>query len=199
MKWLIVALPLLLWMESGLAPVHAQPARRYIPPPLKVSIPFDAAWKGMIETLEGKEYELLSQDRGKGGVLTDFREFSSGPLTESHISKVGEKPKLIDGEWVRVLYQYDVQVQLIAERETVVTVNANIKALKRNFLGGDEWVEIPSSGRLEEELLTLYGRRLFGEKFSLAEPRKGFWERMPGYVPEADVQPQIVGPERKRP
>lgn len=199
MKRLTIALPLILWAGTGWNQVLAQPAPRYIPPPLKVSIPFETAWKGMLDTLEGKEYELLSQDRGKGVILTEFREFSSGPLTESHIAKVGEKPKLIDGEWVRVLYQYDVLVQLIAERETVVTVNANVKALKRNFLGGDEWVEIPSSGRLEEELLTLFGRHLFGEKFSLAAPKKGFWEQMPGYVPEADVQPQIVGPERKRP
>ena len=175
------------------APARAQ----VVPPPLRIHIPFEAAWDGMVETLEKNEFESFRQDRGQGYILSSFREYSSGLLTESHISKIGEKPKLIDGDWVRVRYQYEVFVELIASRETVVTVYTNIEALKREYLGTETWVKIPTIGKLEETLLTQFGQHLFGETFSLQEPKKGFWERDPTYAPgqERGV-PRIVGPER---
>ncbi len=174
------------------------PARaQLVPPPLRIHIPFEAAWDGMVETLEKNEFELLQRSRGQGFILSSFRESSSGLLTESHISKIGEKPRLIDGDWVRVRYQYEVFVELIANRETVVTVYANIEALKREYLGTETWVKIPTIGKLEETLLTQLGQSLFGQNFSLQEPKKGFWERDPSYAPgqERGV-PRIVGPER---
>ena len=177
----------------------AQTTKRYIPPPLKISIPFEAAWKGMLATLESQQLPIQRQERGQGAILTEFKEYISGPLTEDQLARIGEHRKAADAEWVRVAYQYDVLVQLVQEKETLVFVNANIKALQRDFFGAEKWVEIPSKGRLEAELLTAFGKNLFGEVFSLQQPKKGFWEMAPGYVPEADVQPQIVGPERKRP
>ena len=176
------------------APARAQ----LVPPPLRIYIPFEAAWDGMVETLEKNEFELLRQNRGQGFILSSLREHSSGLLTESQISKIGEKPKLIDGDWVRVRYQYEIRVELIADRETVVTVDANIQALKREYLGKETWIEIQTIGKLEETLLTQFGQHLFGDAFSLQEPNKGFWERDPTYAPGQERQgvPRIVGPER---
>ena len=178
---------------QGWAPVRAQ----LLPPPLRLFIPFEAAWDSMVETLGKNEFELLRQNRSQGFILSSFREYSSGLLTESHISKIGEKPKLIDGDWVRVRYQYEVRVELIADRETVVTVDANIQALQREYLGKETWIEIQTIGKLEESLLTQFGQLLFGETFSLQEPKKGFWERDPTYAPHPYERiPRVVGPER---
>ena len=175
------------------APVGAQLA----PPPLRIHIPFEAAWDGMVEILGKNELELLHQDRSQGFILSSFREYSSGLLTDSHIRKIGEEPKLIDGDWVSVSYQYEIRVELIADRESVVTVDANIKALKREYLGKETWIEIKSIGTLEEALLTQFGQHLFGETFSLQEPKKGFWERDPTYAPHPYERiPRVVGPER---
>ncbi len=175
------------------APARAQ----WVPPPLRIYIPFEAAWNGMVETLENNKFELLRQNRGQGFILSSFREYSSGLLTESHIRKIGEEPKLIDGDWVRVRYQYEVFVELIANRETVVTVYANIEALKREYLGTETWVKIPTIGKLEETLLTQLGQSLFGQNFSLQEPKKGFWERDPTYLPDPEERiPRTTGPER---
>ncbi len=175
------------------APARAQ----LVPPPLRIYIPFAAAWDGMVETLEKNEFELLRQDRGQGFILSSFRESSSGLLTESDISKIAEKPKLIDGDWVSVRYQYEIRVELISDRETVVTVDSNIQALQREYLGKETWIEIQSIGKLEETLLTQFGQHLFGETFSLQEPKKGFWERDPAYAPDPYERiPRIVGPER---
>jgi len=170
---------------------------KLIPPPLRMDIPFEAAWNGILLTLMDHEFEILRQDRGQGSILTSFREYSSGPLTESHINKIGETPKLVDGEWVRVQYRYEVLVELISERETVLTVYSNIEALKREFLGTEDWVKIETTGKLETELLTQFGKSLFGEAFSLLAPQKGYWDKDPVYLPNpAERIPGVVGPER---
>jgi len=175
----------------------AQARAQLVPPPLRIYVPFEAAWDGMVEILEKNDFEFLRQNRGQGFILSSFREYSSGLLTESHISKIGEKPKLIDGDWVRVQYQYEILVELIADRETVVTVDANIQALQREYLGKETWVEIQTIGKLEETLLTQFGQLLFGQTFSLQEPKKAFWERDPTYAPDPYERiPRIIGPER---
>jgi hypothetical protein len=186
---------ILLFVLPLVSPLLAQ--KKLVPPPLRMDIPFEAAWSGMLLTLMEDEFEILSQDRGKGLILSSFREYSSGPLTEDHMGKIGETPKLVDGEWVRVQYQYEVLVELIAERETVLTVYTNIEALKREFLGTEDWVEIETTGKLETDLLTQFGKSLFGEAFSLPEPKEGYRDKAPVYVPNpAERIPQVVGPER---
>jgi hypothetical protein len=175
----------------------AQTQKRYIPPPLRVHVPLDKAWESLGTTLETTELPIYQQDRDSGKVRTDYVEYSSGPLTASHIAKVGERPKLLDSDWVRVEYQYDVDIVYIQERETLVNVNANIRALKRSFLGGDEWVVIRSNGQLEEAFLTRFGQTIFGDSFSLERPKKGYWDRSPEYIQDADIQPRVAGPERR--
>ncbi|MGH9339947.1 MAG: hypothetical protein ACRD1R_10270 [Acidobacteriota bacterium] len=169
----------------------------YIPPPLRVYIPFEAAWEGMIGELEKRKLELIEEDRGQGRIFTEFREYISGPLTERHLAKVGRPTELTSGDWLRVKYQYDIRIELVESKETLVTVYTNIKALKREFLAAEEWVDIPSNGNLEEGLLTDFGQSLFGQNFRLEEPRKGFWKRDPKYVPNPDDRiPRVIGPER---
>jgi hypothetical protein len=170
---------------------------KLIPPPLRMDIPFEATWNGILLVLMEDDFDILSQDRGKGSILSSFREYSSGPLTEGHINKIGETPKLVDGEWVRVQYQYEVLVELISERETVLTVYSNIEALKREFLGSEDWIKIETTGKLEADLLTQFGKTLFGDSFSLPEAKEGYRDRDPVYLPDpVERIPRIVGPER---
>jgi hypothetical protein len=78
-----------------------------------------------------------------------------------------------------------------------VTVYANIEALKRDFLGQQSWIVIPTNGNLEEGLLNDFGILLFGESFRLDDPKRGFWERDPQYVPDMMKRiPPVAGPER---
>lgn len=168
-----------------------------LPPPLRVYIPYEAAWEGMLEVLGEEKWKILYQDRGKGTIVTQYREYSSGPLTENHIAKIGERPKLLDATWQEVEYQYEVVTELIEARETLITVNANIRALKRDFFGQTSWVDIPTNGQREEWLLTQFGQHLFGASFELDKPKKGFWERSPKYVPNPlERMPKVAGPER---
>ncbi len=171
-----------------------------LPDPLRLNISFQSAWDGMVEVLKAKNLETEQSDRAKGTLMTAYREYSSGPMTDSHISKIGVKPKLTDAEWVKVQYRLEVEIQVIEARVTLVTADAKIKALKRDFLGNQAWVEIPTNGELETDLLTSFGKHLFGDQFELAKRKKGFWEREPRYVPNSQDQiPKVVGPERPTP
>jgi hypothetical protein len=157
---------------------------KFVPPPLRIHVPFEKAWDAMHDAFQARDLRLLSENRGQGFMLSEFTEYTSGPLTENYLAKIGEKPKLADAYWIRAEYQYDIRIELIEAKETVVTVDAKIKALKRDFLGKETWVPIPSNGQREESLLTEFGRLLFGETFQLDKPKKGMWEREPAYVPD---------------
>jgi len=171
-----------------------------VPDALRLNVPAQPAWDAMLEVLKARKLDVEQADRAKGTIFTVYHEYSSGPMTDSHISKIGVKPKLIDSEWVKVQYRFAVEIQVIEARVTLVTADANIKALKRDFLGTQNWVEIPTNGELETDLLTAFGKQLFGERFELAKRKKGFWDREPRYVPDSEQTiPKVVGPERPTP
>ncbi len=177
--------------------LEAQTARRWIPPPLRAYVPLERAWNQMLTTLKERDPGIVRDSRNQGSITTDFHEYSSGPLTESDIAKIGREVKLADADWVRVEYQIEVLIEPIQARETLITVHANIKALKREFLGKESWIEISSNGRLEEDLLTEFGEALFGKGFTLRTQKKGYWERDAVYLPHPYERiPKIVGPEK---
>jgi len=167
-----------------------------MPPPLRVYIPFEAAWRGMHETLRDQNLQLVQEDQAQGILVSDFVEYSSGTLTKSHIAKIGERPELTDGDWIRVEYRYDILIELIEAKETIITVNADIRALKRDFLGKETWIPISSNGQRERHLLTEFGQILFGQMFSLDGSGGGLWKLEPNYVPDMSTRTPIENRDR---
>ena len=168
-----------------------------IPPPFKFTIPFESAWTGIHEILKDNQIQIIQEQRGQGYIKTVYTEYMSGALTESHIRKIGKERNINDGDWVKVEYQYEISIQLISARETIITVDSNVRALKRDFFGNQEWVKIQTNGQREEHLLTEFGRLFFGESFQLYKPKKGFWEGAPKNL--ADIlygKQRTAGPER---
>ena len=166
--------------------VPSRGQRSFVPGPLKVRVSFEAAWKAMNKIIKRRSLEIQHEERAQGLLVTGVREYSSGPLVEGHIDKIGLRPKLIDGQWLRVHYRYRVVVELIEKEESLVTVNGDIEALKHDFLGGEEWIDISSNGKLEVELLTEFGQHLFGQNFRLELPKKKFWEKQSPPAPLGD-------------
>ena len=178
--------------------IQTQSSKKFLPPPLRLAVPFQTVREHMLRTLEEKELQLSREDRNRGLLLTQFREYISGPLTGSHIAKIGDRPKMRDGEWVSVQYQYEILMELIRKEETVVTVNINIRASKMDYFGSQGWVDIATNGQLEQELLTAFGKSLFGQTFTLEGPKRRYWERTPSYVPDIKANgPTVVGPGRR--
>jgi len=57
MRHLLVLAPVALLLAE-----FASPPKRYIPPPLRAFIPFEAAWSGMHLALETKELKVVQED-----------------------------------------------------------------------------------------------------------------------------------------
>ena len=144
--------------------------------------PIKASWKSMLETLHIHNYEVAQKDFSKGFILTGRKEYISGPLTESHIRKITQKSKLLDGDWVKAEYQYIIYIQYHSEKESFISVKTKIRCLKRPFIGNDKWITLSSSGKLENDLLSFFGRHLFGPEFSIEKPRPGFWRKKRGHA-----------------
>lgn len=172
--------------------------KTYLPPPLRVLIPFPSAWKDMLDTLQNTiQIPIAEQDQVTGMIVTEYRDYIDGPLTDSHIAKIGDRPDIRDGYWVKARYRYEVHVQLIEEKNTLVTANVHIQALKREYLGTESWADIRSNGQLETTLLTAYGKNVFGEQFVLEQPKKGFWQLDPSRVVDPEERiPRVAAPER---
>jgi len=175
LKYFLVLVVSLVWL--GTASLWGDTS--LMPGPFRIQISFDPAWKAVSEVVTTKNLKIRHAEKSQGKLITGFHEYSSGPIVESHIDKIGVRPKLIDAEWIRVRFQYLISFEFVEENETLVFVNADIEALKRNFLGHEEWVEIPSNGKLETDFLTDFGKHLFGQKFRLDLPKKRFWEKPP--------------------
>ncbi|MFZ0426876.1 MAG: hypothetical protein WAO20_02080 [Acidobacteriota bacterium] len=176
--------PMLLWGQ------HAAP--------LRVHVPLPAAWNAMHDALQGAELPVSDENQAQGTILTTYREYISGPLTESSLRKIGQVPKLADAYWIRADYRFDIQILFVEQKDTMVIVNAEVRGLKRDFLGQETWVSIPTNGSREEDLLMRFGKQLFGDTFSLDGSKKGLWERDRTWVP-ADLSgtvPRTTSPER---
>jgi len=170
-------------------------ASRYLPPPLRVHVPFEAAWGAVHQVLVDRGTGILEENRGQGSLVSNYAEFISGSLTNQYLAKIGEPPANVDGYWLKAEFRVEVQVDIVDVKETLVTADASIRALKRDFFGKETWVEIPSNGTREEDFLNEFGRVLFGESFSIKSPKKGLWEREPSRVPELERKlPRTVTP-----
>lgn len=168
-----------------------------LPPPLRIHAPVQVAWEAMLETLELQGYKVSMKDKASGKIQTIMHEYTSGTLTASHIKKIAERVGLLDGDWIRVQYRYDLQIEFLSETETVIVVDTNIRGLMRKFLGGEEWIQLDSRGRLEEDLILDFGKHLFGETFSYDRPRPEFWEQKPGDFREITERPTRMVPNRR--
>ena len=168
-----------------------------LPPPLRIHAPFQAAWGAMLETLELQGYKVSMKDKASGKIQTIMHEYTSGTLTASHIKKIAERVGLLDGDWIKAQYRYDLQIEFLSETETVIVVDTNIRGLMRKFLGGEEWIQLNSRGRLEEDLILYFGKHLFGETFSYDRPRPEFWEQKPEDFRELTERPTRMAPDHR--
>ncbi|MGI8783820.1 MAG: hypothetical protein ACR2L2_09275 [Acidobacteriota bacterium] len=159
-----------------------------VPPAQRLRAGFTVVW-----TEVERAYEDLGLPRDEsittqGKVISQFKEFISGPTTAAELDKIAVRPKTSGGSWVRVRFRMETEVELIEKLETLVRATAIIEGLRRDFRGKDEWMQLPSRGELEAAVLTRVGRNLFGDLYQIEWPRKGgFWNRAPQAVPDTGL------------
>lgn len=137
----------------------------------------------------------------QGKIVSQFKEYISGITTAVHLDRIAVRPKLSGGSWVRVRYRTEIELEPIQKNETLARGSANIEALQRDFRGKEEWIQLPSRGVLEEEILTRIGQNLFGQRYQIDWPKKrGYWDRSPQAVPEAGTpRDPLPKPDREKP
>lgn len=148
----------------------------------------------MHELLETNEISIISEDRARGFIKTGYKEFASGLLTQSHLEKIGTETEISEGSYLKVEYQYEISIRLVSERVTIITADANIRALHRNFLGEEKWIPIKSSGRQEEHLLNSFGKILWGEEWEMEYTKNKRPKRK--YLLPPDLHERVASPER---
>jgi len=163
-------------------------------PPQRMEIPFETAWSTMLELLENNQIRISSENRGQGYIKTRFKEFASGLLTQSHLEKIGMDTDLSDGSYEKVEYQYEIEIRLVSERFTILTVDSNIRALHRNFMGEEKWASIKSNGHREEFLLNGFGKLLWGEEWEMEYTKNRRGKKK--YVLPSDLNERVASPER---
>ncbi len=163
-------------------------------PPQQMEIPFETAWSTMQELLQTNDIKISSENRGQGYIKTRYKEFASGLLTQSHLEKIGLDTETSDGSYEKVEYQYEIEIRLVSEKITFITVDANIRALHRNFLGEEKWVNIKSNGHREEFLLNSFGKILWGDDWEMEYTK----ERRPKkrFLLPSDLHERVASPER---
>jgi len=163
-------------------------------PPQRFDIPFETAWPTMHELLEANEIGIISENRGQGYIKTAFKEYASGLLTRSHLEKIGMDTEISEGSYEKVEYQYEIEITLVSDKQVIITVDANIRALYRNFMGEEKWVPIKTNGRREEALLNSFGKVLWGEEWEMEYTKDRRVKRK--FVLPADLHERVASPER---
>jgi hypothetical protein len=163
-------------------------------PPQKMEIPFETSWSTMQELLASNQLRIISENRGQGYIKTSYKEFASGLLTQSHLEKIGLDTDVSDGSYEKVEYQYEIEIRLVSKKTTLMTVDANIRAYHRNFLGEEKWVPIKSNGHREEFLLNSFGKILWGEEWEMEYTTKRRGKKK--YVLPSDLNERVASPER---
>jgi hypothetical protein len=190
----------ILTTAAGPAAGFASPssAKRLAPGMFRLEIPFETAWSAMLDLLREEGWNIEKEDHTAGEILTAYKEYISGSMTETQLAKVAEVRPLGDGDWIRADLRYDIQIQLVEPRVTLVTIQAGFRALSRSFLGEQKWHSLPSLGKKEAELLFRLGRRLFGDRFEL-EGSAWDWLQIepPAVPPEGRTnQPRTTSPQK---
>ena len=168
------------------APLCAQQQKPDLPDPIKFLNTYDQVLNTTRSVLTEMEFNIELDDRKKGRIVTRPYDFISGSLTASETEKVAVI-RDISANWIKARYSVEAVVEIVAQRESMITVNVDIEALRRDLDGTEKWVRLDSLGVLERRVLGRISVKLLGTD-APAEPRKGFWGQKP--QPVEPIQPR---------
>ena len=171
-----------------------------IPPdPVKYINKFEIVWETARDILNDLGFKIELEDRARGRIVTKPQELIAGALTASELDKVATKPEALNASWLKARYAVEMLVEIVQSSETLVTVRANIEALKRDLSGEESWLACKSNGSLERRILGKLSTKLLSPNLKASE-KKGFWDRPPQPVASPKESPRpLPVPDRERP
>ena len=176
------------------APLGAQQQKPDLPDPIKFINTFDQVFNMSRAVMEDMGFSIELADRVGGRITTRPYEFITGSLTVSEMEKVAVN-KDTQGNWIKARYKTEAVIEIVSQKETMITINADIEGLRRDADGAEKWIPLDSLGAVERRVLGRISVKLLGTD-ATSEPRKGFWgqkpqpvnPRQPGAFPGGQVK-----------
>lgn len=165
--------PILLLLVLGMAmplPAAAEDyAETYPAEPIKLNLDLAATWDQVLAVLEKMGYEVDSQDRANGQILTKAEESISGAYAGSELRKVAVVVADYQASLRKGKHFLEITVSFLKPTLTSVAATAHISALKRSYDGQEEWITLKSNGALEVRFLNelniaVTGKRIYDKK-----------------------------------
>ena len=177
------------------APLAAQQQQKPdLPDPIKFINTYDQVVNMTRAVLAEMGFDIDRDDRKGGRIITRPYEFITGSLTASELDKVAVRKDTLSGNWLRARYKAEAVIEIVSQKETMVTINADIEGLSRDMDGTEKWIPLDSLGAIERRVLGRLSTRLLGTD-APAESRKGFWGQKPQPV-NSPRQPGMSIPGR---
>ena len=155
---------------------NAQGQKADLPDPVKFNYKFDMVANAVRSVLKEK-YEIELDDRKAGVITTRPYEFISGSLTADEVAKVAINNNPPTGHWLKARYSVEVDIEMVASAENLVTVRTNIESLNRDIDGTERWLPLESRGVYEKRILGQISVKLMGK--NKEKEKEGFWGQKP--------------------
>jgi len=175
------------------APLAAQQQKPDLPDPIKFMNTYDQVVNVTRAVLDDMGFDIERDDRKGGRITTRPYEFITGSLTLSELEKVAVRKETASGNWIKARYKIEAVIEIVSQKETMVTINADVEGLSRDVDGTEKWIKLDSLGAVERRVLGRISVKLLGTD-APAESRKGFWGQKP--QPVNPRQPGFPGPVR---
>ena len=165
--------PILLLLMLGLTlplPAAAEDYAETFPAePIKLNLDLSATWDQVLLVLEQMGYEVDSQDRANGQILTKAEESISGAYAGSELKKVAVVVADYQASLRKGKHFLEITVSFLKPQLTQVAATAYVSALKRSYGGDEEWIHLKSNGALEVRFLNelniaVTGKRIYDKK-----------------------------------
>jgi len=174
-------------------PLRAQTAKPDLPDPIKFLNTYNQVLNMTRAVMEDMGLKIEREDRVGGKISTRPYEFITGSLTADELAKVAVRKDTLTGDWIKARYTAEAVVEIVSPKETMLTINADVEALRRDVDGTEKWIPLESLGTVERKVLGRVSVKLLGTD-APAEPRKGFWGQKP--QPVDPRQPRFPGPSK---
>jgi hypothetical protein len=102
----------------------------------------------------------------EGRIVTKYEVFSRGITVRADLEHVSNPPASETRNWTRARYSLEVIALPLDEKKSQLQVIAHIQGMVNDF-SGSKWIDVPSNGRLEDEVLRGLAGKILGIDLSI--------------------------------
>ncbi|MFN7949944.1 MAG: hypothetical protein U0Z53_31645 [Blastocatellia bacterium] len=101
-----------------------------------------------------------------GRIVTKYEIFSKGITVRADLEHVSNPPASETRNWTKARYYLEIIALPLDEKKSQLQVIAHIQGLVNDF-SGSKWIDVPSNGRLEDDVLRGLASKVLGIDLSV--------------------------------